>query len=99
MNSDRLRAIGLPLALLPLLAACADYSASQGRIDPASFGEASRQTQAAMIVDPDPVYDTELATSAQKAAAAVERYRAGSVTQPDRVSSTAGGGGGGSSPN
>lgn len=97
MNSDRRPVrIAAATALALLLGACADQSTAVGRIDPADFGEANRQTYAAMIIDPDPVYDTELPTSAEHAAAAVERYRTGKVKQPDRVSSTSVGGGSGS---
>ena len=63
----------------------------------AEFGEPNRQTYAAMVVNPDPVYDEPLAISAEKASDAVERYREDAVKQPERTSSTAGGGGGGGS--
>lgn len=88
------------------LAGCANqYSPSlglAGYIDPADFGEANRQTYAAMVIDPDPQYDAPLATSAEHAADAVERYRQDEVKQPVTVRSTgsgsggSGGGGGGS---
>ena len=86
MNSKRLAC----LAAAPLLlAGCAkDYSAKVGEIDPADFGEANRQTYAAMIIDPDPQYDEPLATSGEHAADAVEAYREGEVERPERVSST-----------
>lgn len=62
------------------LSGCASYwSADSGKLDPADFGEANRQTYAAMIVDPDPQYDEPLATSADRAAQAVEAYREGAV--------------------
>ena len=89
----------LPLcALLGALAlgGCAQhYSASVGEIDAADFGEANRQTYAAMIIDPDPQYDEPMATSAEHAAQAAERYREGEVKQPERIRSTETGGSGG----
>jgi hypothetical protein len=82
------------------LSACAlDHSAKVGLIDPHDFGEANRQTYAAMIIDPNPQYATPMAGNGQHAAAAIERYRKGEVKQPERVSSTtssAGGSAGGS---
>lgn len=110
MNSDlrqnlHLHRLAWPVALAMLLGACTDHSTAVGRIDPADFGEANRQTYAAMIIDPDPVYDSEMTTSAEHSAEAVERYRMDRVKQPERVSSTSVGSGsggsssGGSSPN
>ena len=85
-------AIGGALAL----AGCAqDHSTKMGRIDPADFGEANRQTYAAMVIDPDPQYDEPLATSAEHAADAIERYREDAVKQPETIRSTAGTGSGG----
>ena len=65
--------------------------------DASSWGEANRQTYAAMIVNPDPVYEEPLAVSAEKVAGAVERYRNDQVKEPETVRSTqtSGGGGGG----
>ena len=86
MNTDRIRWIGV--AVLPLLAACAEDIASTGT--PAStFGEANRQTIAAQIIDPEPQYDTLVPpTSAQHAAQAADRYRNDKVKKPERVRST-----------
>ena len=88
----------LPLcALLGALAlgGCAQtYSAKMGDIDPADFGEANRQTYAAMIIDPDPQYDEPLPTSAEHAAQAIERYRSDEVKQPESIRSTEAVGGG-----
>lgn len=92
----------IPIVLAGSLAlgGCAStYSPAVGEIDPADFGEANRQTYAAMIIDPDPQYDEPLATSAEHASDAIERYREGNVEEPDTVSTTSGsgsGGGGGS---
>jgi len=59
-----------------------------GYQDP-GFGEANRATFAAMVVNPDPQYDTPIPeTSATNAAAAIERYRNNQVEQPERVSTT-----------
>lgn len=93
MNSDRRMGIGAVALLLGGLAlgGCAStYSARSGQIDPAGFGEANRQTYAAMIVNPEPQYTEPMATSAEHAAAAAERYREDEVKQPERVSSTEG---------
>ena len=89
----------LPLcALLGALAlgGCAQhYSTAAGEIDAAEFGEANRQTYAAMIIDPDPQYDEPLPTSAEHAADAIERYRNDQVKQPETIRTTAGVSGGG----
>ncbi len=93
MNSDRsmrLAAASVLLAGLALGGCASTYSASAGEIDPAAFGEANRQTYAAMIVNPDPQYSEPMATSAEHAAAAAERYRADEVKQPEAPSSTEG---------
>jgi type IV pilus biogenesis protein CpaD/CtpE len=88
MNSRRL-AVGLGALLL---AGCAQhYSPEVGTIHPEDFGEANRQTYAAMVIDPDPRYEEPLATSAEHAADAVERYREGAVKQPETIRSTGGG--------
>ena len=97
MNSKRLFTAALAASLL---GGCAStYSPNVGIIDPADFGEANRQTYAAMVVDPDPQYEGEMETSADHAAYAVERYRQDNVEQPERINSTSasgsGGGGGG----
>ncbi len=61
-----------------------------GYQDP-GFGEANRATFAAMVVDPDPQYDTPIpASSAQHAAQAIERYRNDSVKQPETIRTTRG---------
>ena len=49
----------------------------------------------AQVVDPDPVYETEMTTSGEHAADAVERYREGTVKQPDSIRTTDGGEGSG----
>lgn len=89
MNIDRiLVAASVPL----LLGGCAtNYMAEPGA---AQFGEPNRQTYAAMIIDPEPAYEEPLVTSADKAAAATNRYRKDQVKQPERVDTTSVGGGG-----
>lgn len=96
MNS---RAAVLALVAPLALSACAqDYSTKVGHIDARQFGEANRQTFAAMIIDPDPHYATPLPTSAVHAAQAIARYDTDKVKQPERVQSTGEvGGGSGSS--
>jgi len=72
-----------------------------GYQDP-GFGEANRATYAAMVVNPDPQYEDPIPpTSAEHAAAAIERYRNDRVKQPERVRATSGvrGNGGGGSGN
>lgn len=88
----------VPIAIIAslALAGCAQtHTGSLEMIDPADFGEANRQTYAAMIVDPDPHYDEPMATSAEHAADAADRYREGEVKQPERIRSTESGGSGG----
>lgn len=96
MNTER---AGTALACLTLLtlSACAGDN-SYLRSMPDNFGEASRQTLAAQIIDPDPQYDTVVpATSAEHAAAAIDRYHKGGVKAPPKESTTSGTGGGSSS--
>lgn len=94
MNSDRhMRGLSVTAVLLTGLAlggCAATHSNRVGEIDPAAFGEANRQTYAAMIVNPDPQYSEPMATSAEHAAAAAERYREDEVKQPEAPSSTEG---------
>lgn len=78
------------LALGATLGGCASVADMElvGYQDP-GFGEANRMTFAAMVVNPDPQYDTAIPpTSAQHAAAAIERYRNDAVKQPERVETT-----------
>lgn len=91
MNIDRLLRIA-PAALL--LTGCATYGTADGAYDQAAFGEANRQTYAAMIVNPEPVYTEEMATSGEHAADAAERYRTDAVKEPDSIRSTETPGGG-----
>jgi hypothetical protein len=91
MNS---RLIPVAMAGALVLAGCAQtHTGKLEPIDPADFGEANRQTYAAMVIDPDPQYAEPMATSAEHAADAIERYRDDAVKQPESVSSTEGSGG------
>lgn len=83
MNIERLVVV---LGAGLLLTGCATYGNLDGAYDPEGFGEANRQSYAAMVVDPEPVYTEDSTHSGEKAAAAVERYRKDQVKQPDRVS-------------
>ena len=81
----------LPLLALGMAVAGCTTVADQeflGYQDP-GFGEANRATFAAMVINPDPQYDTPIpTTSAQHAAAAIQRYRNDEVKQPERMSTT-----------
>ncbi len=90
---------GIALAFAMSLSACAttEFQEWSGYQDP-GFGEANRATYAAMVVNPDPQYDTAIpATSAEKAAQAIERYRNDQVKAPERISTTESVGQGGGS--
>nr|WP_298930160.1 hypothetical protein [uncultured Erythrobacter sp.] len=59
-----------------------------GYQDP-SWGEANRATMAAQVINPNPEYDTLVPeSSAENAVNAIERYRDGTVEQPERQSTT-----------
>lgn len=90
---------GIAIATVFTLSACATVEDQEwvGYQDP-GFGEANRATYAAMVVNPDPQYDTPIpATSAENAAQAIERYRSDQVKQPERISTTENIGGSGGS--
>lgn len=64
------------------------------------FGEASKQTLMAQVIDPDPQYDTLVPeTSGDHAQQAIDRYRNDKVKEPktQRVNSANGSGSGGGS--
>lgn len=70
-----------------------------GRAD--NFGEANRQTFAAMVINPNPEYDEPMAPAdGERAAQAIERLRTGKVKMPERqsISELGKAGGSGSSP-
>lgn len=86
MSSERMLLVA---AGASVLAGCAQtYSLNAGPIEEAAFGEANRQTMLAQVVDPEPVYAGPMVTSADHAAAAVERYRTDTVKQPERIRAT-----------
>ena len=82
-------------AVLLSLSACVeqDLQSMPYMGGPDNFGEANKQTMAAQIIDPSPVYLNPVpVSSAEHAAQAVERYREDEVKQPDRVATTDAGG-------
>ncbi len=84
MSTNRLKAL-VASSLIIGLAGCQTGS-DIGAFDDPGFGEANRQTMAAQVVNPDPVYDTDIpATSADHAADAVDRYNNDQVKQPEKV--------------
>ena len=87
MSSDR-RTMKLGVSLTLCLAGCATPGGTGG-MGQSSFGEASRQTFAAQVVNPAPEYDEPYAEgSGAKVAAAVERYRTDKVKRPTGQSVT-----------
>ena len=85
---------------LGLLAGCNTVNPQTGSVDP-GFGEAAKYNAAAQTIDPNPVYTADAAQpgdNGEKGAAAVKRYRTGSVKEVQAVQTTGGGGGGGSGP-
>ena len=83
MVSDRLRHATVA-AIAVSLAGCASTGGSGlGHNQPDNFGEATRQTFAAQIINPNPEYADQVpATTGAQVAAAIERYRTGRVKQP-----------------
>ncbi|MFL0357713.1 hypothetical protein ACI5KX_14715 [Erythrobacter sp. GH1-10] len=71
------------------LSACAVSDKEfMGYQDP-TWGDANRATMAAQVINPNPEYDTLVPeTSAQNAVNAIDRYREGTVEQPERISTT-----------
>ena len=88
MNSKaRLIAIVSTVALL--LGGCATGGSNtglgMGKAD--NFGEANRQTFAAMVINPNPEYDEPMAPGdGERAAKAIERLRTDKVKMPERQS-------------
>ena len=99
MRSERILALA---AVIGVLAGCTS-DGTGGLVynsGPDTFGEANRQTLAAQVIDPAPVYETAVADgSAEHAAQAIERYRTDKVKKPDKMRTTDSkiGGSGGSS--
>jgi hypothetical protein len=91
-------AAALLASALPVSQAVAKPNGMPYMGGPDNFGEANRETMAAQIIDPNPVYaDAVPASSAAHAGHAVERYRTDKVKKPERqrTSNTSVGGGGG----
>lgn len=83
MLSDLARRL-CPLALLGLAACVGPDGTALDVNRPDNFGEANRQTFAAQVIDPAPVYDeVYLGESGDKAAQAIERYRTDKVKKPE----------------
>ena len=81
------------------LAACNTANTHIGDLDP-GMGEATKYNAAIQTINPAPVYAADGAQpgdNGDKGAAAVKRYRTGSVKEPAAVSTSSGGGGGSSS--
>jgi hypothetical protein len=85
MNIDRLRGILVILSALSL-SAC-EHSVFEEPGDSA-FGEANRQTMMAQVIDPDPQYDEPAAGNGVQAQRALEKYTAGTVEQPERITTS-----------
>ncbi|WP_162789422.1 hypothetical protein [Altererythrobacter sp. ZODW24] len=84
MTIDRLKATFAGVLVVGL-AGC-QAGSDIGAFNDPGFGEANRQTMAAQVVNPDPVYDRDIpATSADHAADAVDRYNNDQVKQPERT--------------
>lgn len=84
------------LCLAGALGGCTDGTQGGIASTGAAFGEASRQTFAAQIIDPAPRYDTpDPVTSGQQAAAAIERYNTDQVKKPERITTSRSSTGGG----
>lgn len=97
MNS-KARLIAVMATAGLLLSGCAAGGSNTGlglgKAD--NFGEANRQTFAAMVINPNPEYDTLIPTTSGEAAAkAIERLRTGTLKMPERQSLTDVGRGGG----
>jgi type IV pilus biogenesis protein CpaD/CtpE len=72
----------LPLAALSACSSTGSMSLN-GKAD--NFGEANRQTFAAQVINPNPVYDEPyVGGSGDKAAQAIERYRTDKVKAPEK---------------
>lgn len=94
MNIEPIKPLVAVGALLAS-SACAEHALLEQSYD-AHFGEANRQTMMAQVVNPDPVYPEEMATSGDHAADAIERYREDKVKQPESIRTTNVGEGSGS---
>jgi type IV pilus biogenesis protein CpaD/CtpE len=82
---------------LAALSGCT-FDPQTGHIVPVQpeLGEASKQTFAAQVVDPDPHYPAPATVSGDQTARAVEAYREGKVKEPKAQRATSGLSGSGS---
>lgn len=89
MNTKRTRTLLAGAALLSSTACMNNddrFDLTQG--DP-TWGDANRATMAAQVIDPSPEYDTPIPpTSASNAVRAADKYREGTVEQPERISTS-----------
>lgn len=88
MNS-KARMIAIVSTAGLLLGGCATGGSNtglgMGKAD--NFGEANRQTFAAMVINPNPEYDEPMAPGdGERAAQAIERLRTGKLKMPERQS-------------
>ncbi len=88
MNS-KARMIAIVSTAGLLLGGCATGGSNtglgMGKTD--NFGEANRQTFAAMVINPNPEYDEPMAPGdGERAAQAIERLRTGKLKMPERQS-------------
>ncbi len=83
----------LSLVVLPIVAGCTPN-------DP-TLGGSVRTVYAQQVINPEPQQQTDQieGSDGQRSAAAVDRYRKGSVKQPRSIRTTSGIGGGGSGGN
>lgn len=76
--------------MLVFVSGCASTNGQVQSAKQDNWGEANRQTMAAQIIDPAPVYeDATAATSGTQVAAAIERVRTDQVKKPERVKTSA----------
>ena len=95
MNIDRkLLSAAALAALAGSVSGCA-IDPKTGDFVQYEFGEASKQTLMAQVIDPDPQYDTLVAeSSGDHAQQAIDRYRSDSVKEPKTQSVRSGSRGG-----
>lgn len=86
MNSKaRLFALVSTAALVLSGCAAGGSNTGLGMSRPDNFGEANRQTFAAMVINPNPEYDEPMAPAdGERAAKAIERLRTGTLKMPER---------------
>jgi len=72
--------------MLVFVAGCASTNGQVLSAKNDNWGEANRQTMAAQVIDPAPVYEDATApTSGTQVAGAIERVRTDKVKKPERV--------------